>query len=103
MPSVSSKSPKAQDRTLDAAELGERYLYKTEATVWADLARAPDRLPPPIHIPGTRKTLWLESTVVGWLHDRQVEATVKPRRGRPTKRQQIDRATAAAALNGSAA
>ena len=99
----------SRDRALDAAELGERFLSKTEDTVWADLARAPDRLPPPIRIPGTRKALWLESTVVAWLQAHQVSAaTAAPKRGRPTKREQIERIeraarAAAAAAPGSAA
>ena len=79
-------------RLLGAEALGV-LLHKTTATVWCDLSRAPERLPPPIRIPGTRKALWLESAVLAWLQERQVQA--KPRRGRPTKRQQIDRATSA--------
>ena len=96
---VSVQPSKFQDRTLDAAELGARYLYKTEGTIWSDLARAPDRLPPPVRIPGTRKTLWLESEVIDWL---QKHSTGKaaPKRGRPTKRQQVERAQQS---NGSAA
>ena len=94
----SADPSKIQERTLDAAELGARYLYKTEGTVWADLARAPDRLPTPIYIPGTRKTLWLESTVVAWLQAHQVSArTAPPKRGRPTKRMQIEKEKAARA------
>ena len=90
---------KIPDRSLDAAELGARFLYKTEGTVWADLARAPERLPTPINIPGTRKTLWLESTVVAWLQAHQVsERTGPPKRGRPTKRMQIEKEKAARAL-----
>ena len=99
-----------QDRTLDAAELGSRFLYKTEGTIWADLCRAPARLPPPVRIPGTRKTLWLESTVVAWLHACQesTKATA-PKRGRPTKREALERQrqtiekARAAAVAGSAA
>ncbi len=104
---ASVRPSKFQDRTLDAAELGARYLYKTEATVWADLSRAPARLPPPIHIPGARKTLWLESTVVAWLEACQVsEKPAAPKRGRPTKRMQIEKERSArnkAAAPGSAA
>ena len=81
-------------RLLGAEAIGV-LLHKTTATVWCDLSRAPERLPPPIRIPGTRKALWLESAVLAWLQERQVQA--KPQRGRPTKRQQIDRATSAAA------
>ena len=89
---ASVQAAKSQDRTLDAAEIGTRYLYKTEGTVWADLSRAPARLPPPIHIPGARKTLWLESTVVAWLEECQVPAkTAAPKRGRPSKRMQVEK------------
>lgn len=79
-------------QTLNAKQLGV-LLNKRTNTVWSDLSRAPERLPPAIRIAGTRQTLWLESTVHRWLQERQVE--VKVRRGRPTKRQQIERAAAA--------
>lgn len=79
--------------TLDATALG-LVLCKTPLSIQCDLSRAPHRLPPPIRIENTRQTLWLESTVLAWLQERQVET--KPRRGRPTKRQQMERAAAAA-------
>ena len=103
MSSESVQSRKFHDRTIDAAELGARYLHKSEGTVWADLARAPDRLPPWVRIPGSRKTLWLESEVLAWIQKHST-GNAAPKRGRPTKRVQIERAAAAAASSiGSAA
>ena len=84
----------SQISTLNAHILGP-ILGKTAGSVQSDLSRAPHRLPPPIKIEGTRQTLWLASTVLEWLQARQVE--LRPRRGRPTKREQIDRAAKAAA------
>ena len=90
--------PRARKRppivTLDGRDLAE-VLHITPATVWNALSTNPGRLPPPIRIDGAGGALWLESTVLQWLQERQVHA--KPHRGRPTKRQQIDRATSAAA------
>ena len=86
--------------TLNATALG-LVLCKTPLSIQCDLSRAPHRLPPPIRIENTRQTLWLESTVLAWLQERQVET--KPRRGRPTKRHQMDRAERAAAPAGGAA
>ena len=91
-------------RTLDAHDLGE-LLRKTASSVQADLSRAPHRLPPPIRIEGGGCALWLESRVLAWLQEREVKVSASPQRGRPTKRQQIERAQAqfAQQSNGSAA
>ena len=79
--------------TLNAHGLAA-ILHVTAATVWNALSTNPQRLPPPVKIPGAGETLWLESTVLQWLQDREIRP--KPRRGRPTKRQQIERAAATA-------
>lgn len=42
-------------------------LHKSEASISADVTRAPHRLPPRIVIPGSRKVLWRLSTVEQWL------------------------------------
>jgi predicted DNA-binding transcriptional regulator AlpA len=78
-----------------SADMLGAVLHKTIGSIWADLSRAPHRLPPPIRVEGMRQAIWLESTVLAWLQERQVDAA--PRRGRPTKRQQIERAARAAA------
>lgn len=84
-------------RTLDAKALS-LVLHKTPETIACDLSRAPHRLPPPIRVAGTRPALWLESSVLSWLQDRQIGAM--PKRGRPTKRQQIERAKTNATNSG---
>ena len=84
-----------------SADMLGAVLHKTTGSIWADLSRAPHRLPPPIRVEGTRQAIWLESTVLAWLQAHQLDAT--SRRGRPTKRQQIERAArAAVAETGSA-
>lgn len=111
--------PGRLDRALNAHQLGEIYLCRPASTIFKDLTRAPHRLPPSIQIPGRRGHVWLESEVVRWLkehQERQLDrADVEPiettrrktahithseqnanvgqgRVGRPTKRQQLERA-----------
>jgi hypothetical protein len=121
--SISSGAPLGRlDRTLDAHQLGELYLCRPASTIFKDLTRAPHRLPPSIQIPGRRGRVWLESEVVRWLkefqelrHDRPdvepseasrlhaIRPTLKQqdtnarRVGRPTKREQLERAKQLAA------
>lgn len=59
-------------------------------SIHAMLCRHPDRLPPPIRIPGSSRLLWLESDVMDWLKSHQTApATVKRGRGRPRKAEQV--------------
>ncbi|MEM5449092.1 helix-turn-helix transcriptional regulator [Paraburkholderia guartelaensis] len=113
----SNKPPLGQlaDRALNAHELAANYLCCAVDTVFKDLTRAPHRLPPAIQIPGRRGRVWLESEVVQWLRKHQepqlgvsvqlADASRQPvepaqnkedvnvrRVGRPTKRQQQERA-----------
>lgn len=52
--------------TLTLDELAET-LGKAPNTIYQDLHRKPDRVPPPLRVPGTRKLLWLRSDVEAWL------------------------------------
>jgi hypothetical protein len=109
------------DRTLDAHDLGAEYLRRPAETIFKDLTRAPHRLPPSIQIPGRRGRVWLESEVVRWLKghqesprqraDAQVAGTSRwqdaraqkdngRRVGRPTKRQQLEKARLLVARGG---
>ncbi|PMS30764.1 hypothetical protein C0Z20_29285 [Trinickia symbiotica] len=112
------------DRTLDAHDLGAEYLLRPAETIFKDLTRAPHRLPPSIQIPGRRGRVWLESEVVRWLREHQesqrqgadAQAVETSRRqgaraqstqndngrrvGRPTKRQQLEKARRLAARGG---
>ena len=74
-------------------------LKKSPAVILADRCRAPHRLPPSCEPPGTRQPLWLLEDVLAWLRQYQKQPTPAPaptRRGRPTKREQLARAAAAA-------
>ncbi|MCX8086903.1 MAG: DNA-binding protein [Rhodocyclaceae bacterium] len=88
-----------------------QLLDKTTATLQADLCRCPEKLPPPIRIPGQKSPRWLLSDVINWLaqyrekrdENQQVEPqkpTEKRRRGRPTKAEQIVRRAALAVEGG---
>lgn len=56
--------------TLGVSELAE-LLHKSEKTIKKDSSVAPWRLPPRVRIPGSRKCVWLRSTVVDWLQKHQ--------------------------------
>ena len=47
-------------------------LHRTVETIRADMRRRPDTIPPSIVIPGSKKTLWLESDVKEWLEKHRV-------------------------------
>lgn len=91
-------------------ELAE-LLGKTSHSLQADLSRAPWKLPPACHVPGTKSPRWLLSDVINWLaqyrekrdENQQVKPqkpTEKRRRGRPTKAEQIVRRAALAVEGG---
>jgi len=80
------------DELLTAERLAP-LLNLSKTTVEAAATRRPDRLPPPVLIPGGRR-MWLKSTVYAWLKSLEVgtcapavvEAElVKRGRGRPRK------------------
>lgn len=60
------------DELLIAAALAP-LLNLSKSTVEADVTRRPDRLPPPVQIPGGRR-MWLRSTVFQWLKAHEVGA-----------------------------
>lgn len=47
---------------------------KQERSILRDISQAPDRLPPRLKLPGTRKPLWLVTTVATWLAEHQGSA-----------------------------
>ncbi len=83
--------------TIDAVGLAA-LLHLSVATVRADVSRRPWTLPPFVKI-GT-KTIWLKSTVLEWLKEKEIAAS-KPRcsepeqkgrgRGRPRISEIVDR------------
>jgi hypothetical protein len=84
-------------------------LGRTVGTLQADRIRRPESLPPASTPPGSRTPRWITVDVLDWLRqcrERRVQlagpvATTSPRRrGRPTKREQIERKRAAQAAEG---
>lgn len=61
--------------TMGVAELAA-LLHKTERTVKKDVSVAPWRLPPRVRIPGSRRVMWLRSTVMDWLQKHQEDEHV---------------------------
>lgn len=73
-------------------------LRKSPGAIIADRSRAPHRLPPACTPPGSKQPLWLLDEVLAWLKQfKQPQAEKPPRRGRPTKRAQLEKAAQAAA------
>lgn len=75
-------------------------LRKSVASVRSDATRNPQSLPPLCRLPGTKRLLWRVEDVEAWLGAHvtsSVDATLSaeispmPRRGRPTKAEQITR------------
>ena len=55
-------------KTLTIPDLA-RILRRSETTVATEVSKAPHKLPPRLHLPGSRRVLWLESDVHKWLKD----------------------------------
>lgn len=56
--------------TLDAPGLA-KLLHLSVATIRADVSRRPWTLPPAVKVGTGTKTIWLYSTVIQWLKDRE--------------------------------
>lgn len=89
---------------LGIAELSV-LLKKSAPAIIADRSRAPHRVPPSCEPPGSKQPLWILEDVIAWLRTHQRPTTAptapaaepRPRRGRPTKREQLERQAAKAA------
>lgn len=71
-----------------------KVLHKSVSTLQSDLHRAPHRLPPVVRLPANRRPLWRPADVVAWINGHVVVPVTPPRpyrRGRPCKREQIER------------
>lgn len=75
-------------------------LRKSVASIRSDATRNPQSLPPVCRLPGTKRLLWRVEDVENWLSAHVGSAVVAiepeqklaaPRRGRPTKAEQIAR------------
>lgn len=56
--------------TMGTAEMAV-LLHKSELTIKKDVSVAPWTLPPRVRIPGSRRVMWLRSTVYDWLKKHQ--------------------------------
>lgn len=84
-------------------ELLASKIHKSVKSIRSDVARNPKSLPPICRLPGTKRLLWREEDLVRWVakHVATTEDNAgtlatdtaanasKPKRGRPTKAQQI--------------
>jgi hypothetical protein len=91
---------------LNVAQLAAA-LHKTVASIQSDASRNPAALPPICRLPGNRRLLWRVKDVEKWIADHvripdtvastppaipPSPAPVTPKRGRPTKAEQLRRA-----------
>jgi len=83
---------------LTVEQLSE-YLQKSVASIRSDATRNPQSLPPICRLPGTKRLLWRVVDVEQWLAEHVTSTTgipplaapVVPKRGRPTKAEQVTR------------
>lgn len=68
-----------EDELLTPEGLG-KILHLSKTTVEQDATRRPDRLPPPVVIPGGRR-MWLRSTVLAWLRALQTGSQLELPKG----------------------
>lgn len=78
------------------------YIHKSVASIRSDVTRNPASLPPICRLPGTKRLLWRIEDVESWIarhiHGKVVvpvqgsfRGDAKPKRGRPTKVEQVTR------------
>lgn len=77
------------------------YLHKSVASIRSDATRNPLSLPPICRLPGTKRLLWRVEDVEHWIAEHvqgiSIAAAIvvseqqRPRRGRPTKAEQVAR------------
>lgn len=78
------------------------YIHKSVASIRSDATRNPASLPPICRLPGTKRLLWRVEDVEDWIaqhiHSDSVapqaafsKDSVRPKRGRPTKAEQVER------------
>ncbi|TKC89332.1 DNA-binding protein [Trinickia terrae] len=88
-------------KSLLTVEQLSQYLHKSVASIRSDATRNPQSLPPICRLPGTKRLLWRLEDVEQWLAA-HVEGLSRPavsvfsdepqpRRGRPTKAEQVAR------------
>lgn len=96
---------------LTLEQLAEIYFRTTPGAIYARRKRDPASLPPAIEVPGLRRIFWHRKTVEEWFLSHQVPADslhieiaknnrTKSKRGRPTKKEQVERALQQQATGG---
>lgn len=81
-------------------------IHKAKASIYSDLIRNPQSLPPVLRIAGSRRVLfkdvdaWLESLQQPTTHQSPAPTESTRKRGRPTKAEQLSRVTDASATRG---
>lgn len=87
-------------KTLLTIEQLSTYIHKTVSSIRSDVSRNPKALPPICRLPHTKRLLWRREDVDNWIA-KHVETDdiaplpqtqAAPRRGRPTKAEQVARA-----------
>ena len=48
-------------------------LNRSPATIATEVTKAPQKLPPRLHLPGSRRVLWLQSDVEKWINEYRPE------------------------------
>lgn len=70
------------EMTIGLKELA-KILHVSEKTIRNRLSEAPQKLPPRLHLPDTRRPVWLTADVMAWL-EKHREPPKRP--GRPRKK-----------------
>jgi predicted DNA-binding transcriptional regulator AlpA len=65
-------------KTLDIKQIAE-ILHKAVSTIYEDIRRRPNSLPPRLVVPGSAKLLWLESDVADWIDKCRQKKAGRPR------------------------
>ena len=88
-------------KSLLTVEQLSQYLHKSVASIRSDATRNPQSLPPICRLPSTKRLLWRLEDVEDWLAAHVEGLTrpavpvcaddLRPRRGRPTKAEQVAR------------
>lgn len=65
-------------KTLGVKQISE-LLHKSPDSIYSDVGRNPNSLPPRLVIPGSAKLLWLESDVQEWLERCRQKTKGRPR------------------------
>lgn len=71
-----ANSTPLDDELLNSEDLA-RMLRRSVASIWTESSRAPERLPPRVQVPNTRKLYWRKSTVLAWLREHETQPLKK--------------------------